>query len=132
MKPATIRRVYLREAAVALLLARLGLRLLSLRRIFAWAGRPPRRIRRFAADEADWIAWAVDTLGARMNLPGLPRALATHAMLRRHGIASRLCLGFGQDGHGLTPQAWVEVGGDGIAGAPDTVTRLAAFGRTPS
>ena len=51
MKLRTMRRVYLREAAVMLVLARLAVRFVPPARLFAWANRPPRRIRRFAADE---------------------------------------------------------------------------------
>ena len=82
-----MRRVYLREAAVMLVLARLAVRLVPPARMFAWAKRPPRHIHRFAVDEVGWISWAVESLGARpwMNALCLPRALAAHAMLRRRG-----------------------------------------------
>src|SRR3984957_6572860 len=95
MMPRTLRRVYLREAAVMLVLARLPGGVVFPPRIFAWADRPPGRIRRFAVDEIGWVSWAVENLGAKpwMNALCLPRALAAHAMLRRRGIASRLCLG---------------------------------------
>ena len=107
-----MRRVYLREAAVMLVLARLAVRLVPPARIFAWAKRPPRRIHRFAVDEVSWISWAVESLGARpwMNALCLPRALAAHAMLRRRGIASRLCLGVAREGSELAAHAWVEIG----------------------
>ena len=52
MKVKTRRRAYLREAAVMLVLARLAVRFVSPARLFAWANRPPRRIHRFATDEA--------------------------------------------------------------------------------
>ena len=42
MTPRTMRRVYLREAAVMLVLARLAVRFVPPGRIFAWADRPPR------------------------------------------------------------------------------------------
>jgi hypothetical protein len=128
MKLKTRRRVYLREAAVMLVLARLAVHVVPPVRIFAWADRPPRRIRRFAADEAGWIAWAIECLGP--NVLCLPRALAAHAMLRRRGIASRLCLGVARDGSALAAHAWVEVGADKIVGGAeaDGFTRLAAFG----
>ena len=51
MTPRTMRRVYLREAAAMLVLARFAVRFVSPARIFAWANRPPRRIRRFAVGE---------------------------------------------------------------------------------
>ncbi|HEY2426784.1 MAG TPA: lasso peptide biosynthesis B2 protein [Pseudolabrys sp.] len=132
MKAKTMRRVYLREATVMLVLARLAVRLVSPARIFAWAERPPRRIHRFATDEVSWISWAVESLGARpwMNALCLPRALAAHAMLRRRGIASRLCLGVAREGSELAAHAWVEIGENKIVGASEAnrFTRLAEFG----
>jgi hypothetical protein len=131
MKPKTMRRVYLREAAITLLLARLAVRFLPPARLFAWAGRPARRVRRFA-DEAQWVAWAVDHLGALAGMNGLclPRALAAHAMLRRRGIASRLCLGVARSGSAFAAHAWIEVGDERIIGGDEAAgfTRLAAFG----
>jgi len=128
-----MRRVYLREAAVMLILARLAVRFVPPVRLFAWADRPPRRIHRFAVDEASWIAWAVEDLGARpwMNALCLPRALAAHAMLRRRGVASRLCLGVAREGGDLAAHAWVEIGKDKIVGGAesDGFTRLGEFGR---
>jgi len=132
MKVATRQRAYLREAFVTLLLARLAVSVVAPARLFAWAERPPRHIRRFAADEAGWVAWAVGTIAARpwMNALCLPRALAAHAMLRRRGIASLLCLGVARDGGQLAAHAWVEVGDRKIAGETEAerFTRLTAFG----
>jgi Transglutaminase-like superfamily len=132
MQAKTMRRVYLREAAVMLALARLAVRIFPPARLFAWANRPPRHICRFALDEARWIAWAVEDLGARpwMNALCLPRALAAHAMLRRRGIASRLCLGVARDAGELAAHAWVEIGKDKVVGGAeaDGYTRLAEFG----
>ena len=134
MTPRTMRRVYLREAAVMLVLARLAVRFVSPARILAWADRPPRRIRRFAVDEIGRVSWAVENVGARpwMNALCLPRALAAHAMLRRRGIASRLCLGVARDRarDALNAHAWVEIGNDKIVGGADAdgFTRLATFG----
>jgi hypothetical protein len=131
MKVAAMRRVYLREAAVMLVLARLAVRFVPPARLFAWADRPPRRIRRFAADEAGWVSWAIEHLGDKTNAPSLPRALAAHAMLRRRGIASRLCLGVARETGELATRAWVETGTDTIVGGAGTerFTRLAEFGR---
>ena len=132
MKLRAIRRMYLREAAVMILLARLAVRFIPPARVFSWASRPPRRINRFAVDEIDWVSWAVESVGAKpwMNALCLPRALASHAMLRRRGIASRLCLGVARKGHELTAHAWVEVGGNKIVSDPKIgqFTRLAEFG----
>jgi hypothetical protein len=51
-------------------------------------------------------------------------------MLRRRGIASRLCLGVARKESGLAAHAWVEVGRRKIdAGGGEAVyTRLADFG----
>jgi len=132
MKIQTIRRIYLREAAVMLVLARLAVRFIPSTLLFSWANRPPHRIRRFAADEANWIAWAVEVLGERMNALCLPKALAAHAMLRRHGIASKLCLGVARDSGEIAAHAWVEVGKNKIVGNIDAegFTRLVEFGVT--
>ena len=129
MKIATMRRVYRREAAVMLVLARLAVRFVPPARLFAWANRPPRRIRRFAADSANWVAWAIEDLAARTN--ALPRALAAHAMLRRRGIVSRLCLGVAREAGELVTHAWVEIGKDKIVGGAgaERSTRLAEFGQ---
>jgi hypothetical protein len=132
MKLKTIRRIYLREAAVMIILARLAVRVIPPARIFSWADRPPRRINRFAGDEANWIAWAVETAAVKpwINALCLPRALAAHAMLRRRGIASRLCLGLARKESGLAAHAWVEVGKQkiNIGSTEAGYVRLAEFG----
>ena len=130
MKAKTLRRVYLREATIMLVLARLALRFVSPARIFAWADRPPRRIDRFAADEAQWVCWGIEQVGARTHALCLPRALAAHAMLRRRGIVSQLCLGVAREGGALAAHAWIEVGRQRLVGASaaDGFTRLAAYG----
>jgi hypothetical protein len=132
MKLKTIRRMYLREAAVMIILARLAVRFISTAHIFSWADRSPRRINRFAGDEAQWIAWAIENVAAKpwLNALCLPRALAAHAMLRRRGIASRLCLGVVRDGSDLAAHAWIEVGKQKIETNADDArfARLAEFG----
>lgn len=132
MKVAAMRRLYLREATVMLALARVAVRLFPAAYLFAWADRRPRRVRRFAAEQAGWVAWAVETIGARpwMNALCLPRALAAQAMLRRRGIASRLCLGVARDKGELAAHAWIECGGAVIVGGHDAAMfrQLAEFG----
>jgi hypothetical protein len=132
MKAKTIRRVYLREAAVSLFVARIAVRVVPAARIFAWANRPPPRIRRFAADEMDWVLWAIDAAAAKFRTETLclPRALATHSMLRRRGITSRVCLGVAREQDVLAAHAWVEVGEDRAVAGPGVgaFTRLAEFG----
>jgi Transglutaminase-like superfamily len=132
MKAKTIRRAYLREAAVTLLLARVAVRVVPAARVFGWASRPPRQVRRFAADEVDWVLWAIDAAAAKFRKETLclPRALATHAMLRRRGITSRVCLGVARQQDKLAAHAWVEVGDDRTVTGPGSgaFTRLAEFG----
>jgi len=116
-----------------LILARLVVRFVAPALIFAWADRAPRRIRRFAVDEVPWVSWAVETLAPKpwINALCLPRAVAAHAMLRRRGIASRLCLGVAREAGELAAHAWVEIGKEKIVGAAeaDAFTRLAEYGR---
>jgi Transglutaminase-like superfamily len=132
MKVKIIRRAYLREAVLMILLARLAVRFVPPARIFAWADRPPRRIHRFPLDDTTWISWAVENIATRrwMNALCLPSALAAHAMLRRRGIASRLCLGVTRQSGALSAHAWVEIGESKIVGGAtaDGYIRLAAFG----
>jgi hypothetical protein len=122
----------LREAAIMLLLARLAVRVLPPARLFAWADRPPRRLNRFAGDDVSWIAWAIEHSATRQRMDRmcLPRALAAHAMLRRRGIASRLCLGVARGGDDMAAHAWIEVGEQKIIGGDGDgcFTQLAAFG----
>ena len=131
MKLQTRRRVYLREAFVIFVFARLAVRLIAPARIFAWVDRPPQRTSRFSGDEVGWINWAVDMVSANLSRNDLclPRALAAHAMLRRRGIASRLCLAVAREQQELAGHAWVEVD-DTIIGATggDRFTRIAEFG----
>jgi hypothetical protein len=132
MKAKTMRRIFRREAVIMLILARLAVRFVSPARIFAWVNQPPRRVNRFAVDEAGWVTWAIEDIGARpwMNAQCLARALAAHAMLRRRGIVSRLCLGVAREGAELAAHAWVEVGeSKGVGGVEaGGFARLAEFG----
>src|ERR1700686_4440532 len=100
MKAKTMRRIYLREAAVMLVLARLAVRFIPPARVFAWANRPPPRIRRFAGDQGSWISWSVEDLGPA------------------------------REGGGLAAHAWVEIGEDKIVGGAEAegFTCLAEFG----
>jgi len=132
MKAATLRRAYLHEATLMLALACIAVRFVPPARLFLWANSPPRRVRRFATGEVDWVTWAVDNIGMRawMNAPCLPRALAARAMLCRRGIASRLCLGVARNGDALAAHAWLEIGETKIIGGTEAAgfTRLAEFG----
>jgi hypothetical protein len=131
MKLQTLRRTYLREAAVMFVAARLATRLVPAIQLVAWTSRPPKRIRRFAVEEVGWVSWAVETIAAkhRMNVP-LACALVAQSMLRRRGIASRLCLGVVRRGGELVSHAWIEHGKNIIVGGAEATrsTRLATFG----
>jgi hypothetical protein len=133
MKRKTIQRKYLREAALMLVAARLAVRFVPAGRIVAWASRAPRRINRFSPEGVSWVRWAVETIGDKpwMQAVCLPRALAAQAMLRRRGIASRLCLGVAREGGALSAHAWIELGQDIITGGAQAprFTRLVEFGR---
>lgn len=115
-----------------LLLARLAVRFVPTGRLFKWAGRPLRSVRRFAVADAARVTWAIQHLAARpgMDAPCLPCALAAHAMLRRRGIASRVCLGVARNGDDITAHAWTEVGERKVVGGDDAdrFTQIAAFG----
>jgi hypothetical protein len=125
------RRLYLREAFVTFVLARLAVRFVPPARIFSWIDRPPKRLNRFS-DEVGWVAWAVETTATKWPTDAqcLPRALAAHAMLRRRGVASRVCLAVAREDREVTGHAWVEVGDDKIIGdtGGDRFTRIAEFG----
>jgi transglutaminase superfamily protein len=130
MKLKTIQRRYLREAMLMLVLARFAVQFVPASYIFSWAHHQPRRISRFTSGEADWVAWAVERIANKswMNALCLPRALAVHAMLRRRGIASRLCLGVARDEQKLFAHAWVEIGHTTVGPTFSHFTRLAQFG----
>jgi hypothetical protein len=134
VKRHVFRRNLLIEATVALVLARLAVRLLPAARIIAWASRPPRRPDRFASGLAvDAVSRAVEEIGAKpwMRALCLPRALAAQAMLRRRGVAGRLCLGAARDGGALAAHAWIELGDEVVVGGgaeQPRFTRLVSFG----
>lgn len=132
MKLPARRNLYLREAFVMFVLARLAVRFAAPARIFAWVDRPPKRLARFSGHEVEWVAWSIEAIAAKwpVDAPCLPTALAVHAMLRRRGIASSVCLAVAREDHELTGHAWVEVGDGRIIGdtGGDRFTRIAEFG----
>ena len=118
----TVRRSgYLREATIAFGLAKAAARVFSVGRLLAWANKHPRRLSRFRDHEVAWIDWAVATVAARTHAgrTSLPAALATQMMLRRRGIASRLCIGI-EPADAITSHAWVEVADGRVVGEIDT------------
>jgi hypothetical protein len=114
VKQKSAERRFLAEAALHLIAAKIALRCIPAERLFARADRPLKMTRRFAADRAEWITWAVETVSRKRLLKSLclPKALATHTMLRRAGIPSRLCLGVGRIEGTLQAHAWCETLGE--------------------
>lgn len=126
--------MYLREALVLLVLARVAVHVLPTATLVAWASRQPRRPSRFAASgHVEWVSWAIDRVASKpwLNANCLPRALAAQTMLRRRGVASRLCLGVAREGDGLIAHAWIEHAADVVTGAREAphFKRLVEFGR---
>jgi hypothetical protein len=128
-----LRRRYLAEAVVSVGVAKFCVRFLPSARVFAWVARSPGRIQRFRCDEIEWISWAVETAGSNRWIRALclPCAIAAQHMLRRRGIASRLCLGVTRRDDKLLAHAWVEVGEDIIVGGAGArgFTKIAQFGK---
>jgi Transglutaminase-like superfamily len=135
VKPRTVRRKLAVEAFVAITVARLAVQFVSAPRLLAWAAKPPARPWRFADPGLPaLVAATIDRIGAKLDAVCLPRALAAQAMLRRRGIASRLCLGVARADRSLSAHAWVEIGGKVIVGDVDPAsgrgyTPIAQFGR---
>lgn len=126
------RRSYLFEAALTLTTAGLAVRFLSSKQVFRWASRPPRHVCRFAIQEVPWISWAIQTAGERTWIRArcLPRALAAQAMLRRRGIASRVCIAGDYQDEVVVATAWLEIDGTIVVGDADagSLSRIAEFG----
>ena len=133
MKIQTKRRVYLREAALMLTLARLVIFLFPPAHIFAWLKRPLRRVNRFAANEISWVSWAIESRGQKSKIACLPRALAAHLMLRRRGIPSEVCLGVTREAGQLAAHAWLKTDNETVMGGEEAhrFVQLARFGGPP-
>jgi Transglutaminase-like superfamily len=120
------------ETVVTLTLAALSVRFLPTARIIARANRPICGLNRYVLpDIIDAICHCVDEVGTRMHVVCLPRALAAQSMLRRRGVAARLCLGLAREPDGLAAHAWIELDNGMQAGSHSDrkgFTRLAAFG----
>ena len=132
MKPRIRRRKLRREALFLIPLAAVAVKLFPARRILEWAARSPHDPNRFADSELpEQIAAAVTTRAAWFNLeaPCLPTALVAQSMLRRRGVASKLCLGVCRDASGLAAHAWLEIDGRIVFGAAEKqFVPLAYFG----
>jgi Transglutaminase-like superfamily len=127
-----MRRSYLAEAFFTLVMVQLATYFVSTKRLLAWASRPPQHDYRFNKEEVGRVNWALETISVQRWLmtSALSRAFVAQTMLRRRGIASRLCLGVAHEGDGLAAHAWVEIGRDVVVGATgiSRFTQLAAFG----
>lgn len=112
----------LAEALVALAIASAAIRILSFRRVGAWAsgGRPrggsadPAAVRR--------VRWAVEAWARRVPWRAVcfQRGLALHLMLRRRGIASVMRYGVAHlPEKGLNAHVWVDVGDETVIGGEE-------------
>jgi hypothetical protein len=132
MKPRVRQRILRREAVLLIPLAAAAVRLVPASRILAWAARAPRFPKRFADPQLPGqIAAAVTARAAWFNLgaPCLPTALVAQSMLRRRGIASKLCLGVRRDGSALAAHAWLEIDRQVVFGNNDgTFVPVAEYG----
>jgi hypothetical protein len=105
---------------VRLALWRLPLRI-SERLMRRWSRHDARGPRRHRPPAPERIAWAMSVAGRLLpSAKCLPRALATHILLQRSDIPSRLRLGIAIDQDRRHGHAWVECRGRVVSGAiPD-------------
>ena len=102
------------EAAVALAVARLALRLFPLEAL----ARSARKLARASAGPRtpspppllEPLVWPVDAAANLLGATCLPRSLALLWALARAGVEADLCLGVRAEGTPLPGHAWVEVG----------------------
>jgi hypothetical protein len=123
------------EAAWLLLLARVGLWVLSYRRLVRALEAAPRSSPEPVREAADRVAWAVTGLARR--LPGmtcLVQSLAAHALLLRRGCPSQLHIGVQapgpSGGRPLEAHAWVVCERRVVVGAVEDLGDYAVL--TPS
>lgn len=127
------RRRALAEAAVALALARLALRMLPFRWLAPSPARPgPVSLGAKSSDpQAIEVGWAVEGAAARLPWRStcLVRALAGRLMLGRRGVPSVLCLGVAKEEGAIRAHAWLVASGGVVCGGPEAqgFTAIAAF-----
>ena len=120
------RRRLARQAAVAVPLATLALRLVGADRARSTMLRLPWRLR--GSDTALDLGWSIEAVGRRV--PGarcLARAVAADAILERSGRAPEMHVGARRSPDGrLEAHAWLEAEGSVVVGADerDLFTRL--------
>jgi hypothetical protein len=132
MKPRVRQRKLRREALLLIPLAALAVKLVPASRVLEWAGRGPKAVKRFADPELPvQVAAAVQARAGWFNLnaPCLPTALVAQWMLRRRGVASRLCLGVRREASALAAHAWLEIDRRVVFGGTDVpYAQIAQFG----
>jgi hypothetical protein len=124
-------RLLLVRALVTLPLTALGLRVLGVRRMLAFAERAASADRN-VADERD-VVRATSRLVAAAARHGpyrascLPVALALKRLLARRGIATELRIGVASAGGELDAHAWLEYRGQPLIDGPDVHGRFHSF-----
>jgi hypothetical protein len=128
-------RVLLLEAAGALLVASLAIRLLPFRRLAdrlaEAAPQPGARSERSLA-EIGRARWAVEACARRLpwRIVCFQKGLALHRILHRRGVATTLHYGVAQSHErGLTAHVWVTYQGEPVIGGEEAIgyTCLATF-----
>lgn len=132
MKPRVRLRKLRREAFVFLLVWVSAIQLIPSQKILALAARPPLYPNRFSDPELPiLVGAALAPWAARLGLsaPCLPTALAAQSMLRRRGVASKLCLGVRRETSALAAHAWLEIDHKVVFGATELAyARIAEYG----
>ena len=127
-------RLLLAEAAGALLLASLAIRILPFRKVAEAAASAPASLASEPIDprEIRRVRWAVEACSKRLpwRTVCFQKGLALHKLLQRRGVASALHYGVANDAErGLTAHVWVSHGGEAIIGGEEAgrFTCLATF-----
>ncbi|HEX2763960.1 MAG TPA: lasso peptide biosynthesis B2 protein [Allosphingosinicella sp.] len=112
----------LAEAGLTLALGSAAIKLLSFRRVAAWASTGGRPAARNDAAKVRRVRWAVEAWARRVPWRAVcfQRGLAVHLMLRRRGIASVMRYGVADlPDKGLQAHVWVDVGEDTVIGGEE-------------
>jgi transglutaminase-like putative cysteine protease len=132
-------RSLLREALIALAVARIAMACLPFKRIAAWLGTPGAQSPETATPEdiqvAKQVGWAVSALARRVPWDGrcLAQALAATAMLRRRGLESTVSFGARPGvAEGFAAHAWLRLGSYVVTGGREhrSFKTFTTFART--
>ena len=121
------------EAAGALLVASLAIAILPFRQMTRTIGHPRGAVSAPADRDraSDDVSRAIERAARRfpLRIVCLHKALATHWMLRRRGIATKVHYGISPGGAALKAHVWVDVGGKIIMGEEESLgfARVATF-----